>query len=586
MNPSLEVLNEKLLELEKVSGISEYEIERAIRYTRDSGDTNGPCSEWRYEVIAFSFSENQNDSEDPGGYFGPLWTGTNAAGEVVENPSWRDIDADMLAYWEARSQQTTNPLLRARYTGLLWDFTNQVTGNKPNFAFAVENVEALLRIAAENLHEYEVDTIRKLKRALHLATSLNNSTLIERARDAILDYETRVAQDDKAGLWGFSFDALIGNRKVALSEPLEARIIQELEDRLARLDADYVDPFICEHAAERLARYYRLKKLTEDAQRVVRLLGHRFETVAKDSTPIHAMVLHEHMYAIYTDFNLKNEAEGIARQMRSVGPQVRDEMKSVSHQMDIPQKEFDDFVENFIQENLAKSLGYVTTHFIPQKDRVTKQIKELAEAAPLSSMLTTRLVDHEGRTTSIVDSADDDLEGKTVQQMAQNISFSAIFLDEVLKRIIAKFEVITEQLLDYIFLSPVFKDSQRDFIYAGLSAYLQNSFDIAIHLIVPQIEAAFRNMVEIAGGVILKSARGGGFHLKTLDELLRAGEIGDALGEDASFYFRVLLTDQRGWNIRNRVCHGMIPPEQISKGVADRLLHVLLILALLRSNEA
>ncbi len=586
MNPSLEVLNKKLLGLEKITKASEYEIESVIRHTRNSENADEPCDEWRYEVIAFSFSENQSGSGNLGTYFGPLWTGTNAAGEVVENPSWRDIDADMLAYLEARSRQTTNPLLRARYTGLLWSFTNQVTGNKPNFTFAVENVEMLLRIAAENLHEYEVDTIQKLKRALHLATSLSNSTLTERVKDTILDYEARVAQDDKAGLWGFSFDALIENKKVALSELLEARVIQELEDRLARLDANDADPFICEHAAERLARYYRSKKLTEDAQRMIRLLGHRFETVAKGSTPIHAMALYEHMYAIYSDFGLKKEDESLTRLMRSAGPRVRDEMKSVSHQMDISQKEFDEFTEGFIQEDLSKSLKHIAIYFVPQRDRVIKQVKELEEAAPLSSMLTMRLIDHEGRTTSIVGSADDDLDGRTAQQMAQNMSFSVVFLNGVLSRVIANFEVTAEQLLDYIFLSPVFKASQRNFIYAGLSAYLQNSFDITIHLMVPQIEAAFRNMVEIAGGVILKSARGGGFHLKTLDELLRAGEAGGALGEDVSFYLRLLLTDQRGWNIRNRVCHGMIPFEQISKGVADRLLHVLLILALLRVEEA
>ena len=161
------------------------------------------------------------------------------------------------------------------------------------------------------------------------------------------------------------------------------------------------------------------------------------------------MALYEHMYAIYTDFNLKNEAEDITRLMRSVGPHVRDEMKSISHQMDISQKEFDDFVETFIQENLAKSLEHVAIHFVPQKDRVIKQIKELGEAAPLSSMLSTRLIDHEGRTTSIVGSADNDLDGRTVQQMAQNMSFSVIFLDEVLKQIIAKFEANAEQLVDY-----------------------------------------------------------------------------------------------------------------------------------------
>ena len=185
MNPSLAELNKRLSELEGITKVSEYQIEHNIRSVRNSENEDKPCPEWRYEVIAFSFSENQNDSGNSGRYFGPLWTGTNAAGEVIENPSWRDIDADMLAYWEARSKQTTNPLLRARYTGLLWDFTNQVTGDKPNFAFAVENVEALLRITAGNLHEYEVDIIQKLKRALYLAISLSNPVLIEKARDAI-----------------------------------------------------------------------------------------------------------------------------------------------------------------------------------------------------------------------------------------------------------------------------------------------------------------------------------------------------------------------------------------------------------------
>jgi hypothetical protein len=30
-------------------------------------------------------------------------------------------------------------------------------------------------------------------------------------------------------------------------------------------------------------------------------------------------------------------------------------------------------------------------------------------------------------------------------------------------------------------------------------------------------------------------------------------------GDNLSFYFRILLTDQRGWNMRNNVCHGISP---------------------------
>ena len=83
----------------------------------------------------------------------------------------------------------------------------------------------------------------------------------------------------------------------------------------------------------------------------------------------------------------------------------------------------------------------------------------------------------------------------------------------------------------------------------------------------------------------MKLGRSGGFNLKTLDELLRTEQISRVLGEDVSLYFRVLLTDLRGWNIRNDVCHGISPYESFSKMVADRLIHILLVLGQLRAVQ-
>jgi hypothetical protein len=84
---------------------------------------------------------------------------------------------------------------------------------------------------------------------------------------------------------------------------------------------------------------------------------------------------------------------------------------------------------------------------------------------------------------------------------------------------------------------------------------------------------------------VLKPRQGGGFHLRILDDILRSEQVKHALGEDVALYFRVVLTDQRGWNIRNDVCHGSSPHDQLSKGVADRLMHILLVLAQLRVEE-
>ena len=72
---------------------------------------------------------------------------------------------------------------------------------------------------------------------------------------------------------------------------------------------------------------------------------------------------------------------------------------------------------------------------------------------------------------------------------------------------------------------------------------------------------------------------------KAFDELLREESVVNTLGESVVHYFQVLFTDQRGWNIRNDVCHGISPPEAFSWPMTDRIFHALMILATVRESE-
>ena len=45
-------------------------------------------------------------------------------------------------------------------------------------------------------------------------------------------------------------------------------------------------------------------------------------------------------------------------------------------------------------------------------------------------------------------------------------------------------------------------------------------------------------------------------------------------------------TDDWGWNIRNRVSHGILRSEHCTRVIADRLIHVLLLLGDLRAGES
>jgi hypothetical protein len=118
-----------------------------------------------------------------------------------------------------------------------------------------------------------------------------------------------------------------------------------------------------------------------------------------------------------------------------------------------------------------------------------------------------------------------------------------------------------------------------------LNAYFCEDYLVAIHLLIPQIEEAIRNLIEYSGGNVLKPSRNGGYQLRTFDDLLRDDLIERGLGENFANYFRILFTDQRGWNLRNEVCHGMANPNRFDAQTADRVIHGLLCLGLIKKKS-
>ncbi len=165
------------------------------------------------------------------------------------------------------------------------------------------------------------------------------------------------------------------------------------------------------------------------------------------------------------------------------------------------------------------------------------------------------------------------------------MQINAFFLREAFKALVDKFELTAEEMVNYFYESPIFDEKRKDFFIKGIEAYLKGDYVVALHILIPQIEALIRNLSEKVGAPVLKPSRSGGFFYRTLDDLLRDEQIVKVLGEDMSLYLRVLLTDPRGWNLRNEMCHGISGPERFNQISADRILHVLLCLASVREKR-
>lgn len=590
MSNIVDALTEVLSKFDQeIKPFSERDVSKAIFSIKDPEDTSELPMQYVAEIIAFDFWEQREDQiTESGTYYGPIWVLNNEDGTTSEYPSVKKVTEQIIAYWINRAKVANHPILRARYADLVWDFQKSVTNEAPHYSVAHIVIDNTIDIAQRNCYQPQVNVIRKLKRALSLAITLNDNTRVEKVTAAIISYEDTVTDDSKLGLWGFSYDLLFENDKVNLTDGQKQKIIADLEGHLLRASQsakpEELDPWAVNSAALRLARYYRKIRQTDDTKRVLVSMGNAFIQVGSKASALQSSAWLQHVHAIYRDFGLKAEAEEISVKLRELGEKVRSELKPISHTMEISREKMERYVAKLTEGELDEALARTAIHFVPKKSEVEKQIKELANTAPIVFLFRRQLLDNQGRPLAQIASLED-MPGHIAMQMSQNMTIESIFLRQVIESLVKKHPEFRSLCVDYIFRSPIFQEDRRSIIDLGIREYLNGNHVICVHLLIPQIEQAIRTLLETAGGFVLKAARSGGFNLKTLDDLLRDPLLLQIFGENIGFYFHVLLVDPRGWNLRNCVCHGLCDASAFNTSMSDRIIHVLLCLALVRESK-
>lgn len=584
-------LQAALTELENRRSVAfEFEIAQNIFALSANDESFKEGLPWRAEAMGFQFRESSRmDYEDSDFYYLPLSSFTTKDGVVHEQPNPSDVTNEIVNYWLQRATQTNNPILKARYSGLGWEFGKKRLHMPIEHGIAIMHVDSLLAIAKDNLCTEPVGTIDKLLRALSVACALNNDTLISKCKKALIDYEDRVADDRHAGLWGNAFDALMQNKKANLTESEKIHLITGLEDRLKRLTNSsggaIPDHWSAEQAASRLADYYRSVNDLDNMRRIISVLGNAWNVAASKADALLASAWLEHLQATYESYGLRKEADDTLKRIRALSPDVLKLMKPIEHHVQISKEKYDAFLAEMIEGGPEKALLRITARFIPKQKNVKEILQTSASLAPLSSILQKQLMDQDGMVTSTVGSTSDDIDGNVANQTAQLIQFESRVLTDVFAQLRNTYSIDTNTIVGRLYQSPAFKEDRRAIIEKGLDAYFREDYLASIHILIPQIEEIVRHLLELCGGSVLKKNRLGGYDLRTLDDLLRDHQIMTSLGEDMAIYLRILLTDRRGWNLRNKLSHGILPFEAANRPITDRVIHSFLCLSMIRKEE-
>jgi len=577
---------------QKINPISERDVSKAIRSssTRDPKDSSEPPMQFVAEIMAFDFWEQREDQIiESGTYYGPISVFNDKNGTTIEYPSVKKVTEQIIEYWANRAKTTKHPVLRARYADLVWDLQKVVTNKSPHYSIAQIVIDSVIEIAQRNCYKPEVNVKQKLRRALSLAIALKDNTRIEKVTAAIISYEDAITDDPKLGLWGFSYDLLFENDKVHLTDSQRQKLIAGLEGHLLRASQpaklEELDPWAVNSAALRLAKYYRKIGETEDIKRVLISMGNAFIQASSKASALQTSAWLQGVHSTYKEFGLKAEAEEISIKLRELGGKVASELKPFSHTMEISKEKMDQYVAALTKGELDEVLPRIAAHFVPKKSEVEKQIKELADKSPMVFLFPRELLDNQGRPIAKVDSLEEDMPGHIAMQMSQNMTIESIFLGQVIGALVKKYSTFESRFVDYLFHSPIFEENRKSIIRLGVREYLSGNHMTAVHLLIPQIEYAIRVLLEKLEGSVFKPARRGGFNYKVLDDLFRDPLLVQVFGEDIMFYFLVLLVDPRGWNLRNCVCHGLCDTNSFDTSMSDRIIHVLLCLALVRESS-
>lgn len=579
-----------------VSDNDEHDIAKVIKNILVKKTNYKPTIEDIAEQMAFNFMAEYptEDASGWGTYYGPMFILPNQEGQMIEYPSIQMIDEKILEYWEKRAKETTNPILSARYADLVIDFSPKVIDKRANIDLFHIVIDSNLSIS-EKLLANPLDCKTKIKRALLLAIGINDQFRISRIKDTILKLEKNIAVDDKPGLWGFAFEWLIleFSKKVTLTEIEKLKLVQDLEERLCRVKTD---SWGVECIVTLLAEYYAKERDEINLMRILDVLENSLKTNDRSNSDAllktHAYEQIHEIYQKYAKYfpEARKASKRLAREIGQLDLDWEKSLKEISVTTKINQKDLDNFLEAIFgdkeQIELEMIVHKIVINFLPRKESVEKQLKDISKKYPIQFSCTKQVISDDGVLIAKLSTLNEDYDNHFQSYALQYIQLGSFFLSLTMDELRKKFS--KDQILEYFEKSVVFENENKEYLKRAISAYWDEDYLVSSHLFNPLIESGVRELIKICDGIVLKPNSLNGYNNVLLKELLKNEQIFENVflesGHNVSFYFRLVLIEKLGMNLRNDFAHGFGKKKFFTKSVSDRLLHIMLCLSLVKQS--
>ena len=581
-----------------LSFCGEHDIAQKIKDILKKDEKYKPTKEDIAEQMAFDFmADYPNNNSGWETYHGPMFVLPNDKGQMVEYPSIRRVDQEMLEYWTKRAKESKNPILSSRYADLVVDFSLKVLSKNADIDLFQIVIDSNIAICEKTLAD-SLDCKTKIKRALILAIQTNDQKRISKTKNTIIKLEKDIAIDNKPGLWGFAFKWLIldFSKKVILENKEKNEIIKEIEERLKREEKN---PWLAENAVSLLAEYYAREKDEKNLMRVLGVLENSLKNERSNSDALLKMHTYEQIHEIYRKYaNRFAEAEKANKRLsQEIGQLDLDwnkSLKEISIETKINQKDINNYLKVIFGEDkndeLEMIMARIALSHLPKKDVLQKQFDEIYSKSITNLITTQQILSEDKIPIAKLSTITKDPDNHFKKHALQYVQFGSFFLSLTMEKL--KKQFTKEKIIEYFEKSVIFENENKEYLKRAISVYWDNDYLISSHLFNPLIETGVRELMKIANGVWIEVNELNGYNKLSLSKLLWNKQnieivknIFSKSGDDLIFYFRLVLTEKLGMNLRNDFAHGLEREKFFSRDASNRLFHILIWLSMIRKKE-
>ena len=232
---------------------------------------------------------------------------------------------------------------------------------------------------------------------------------------------------------------------------------------------------------------------------------------------------------------------------------------------------------------------------IYKADDVKQQILKKQQESVVSSMFGSNMLNEEGQTVqdlpplSKVDVNENN--DALFKHMVHHVSEQRRMIESITLgyafRFLRQLGEIGEESLDFLVSdNAIVPESRREIVKEGLHLGLTGKLYTAMHILLPQTENIFRNLVKICGDTVTYLKDDGTESYKPLSALLGSEKLGECYNEDIIFTFRSIMDEPIGENLRNLNAHGLLEPQRGNSMSAVCFLCLLIKLLVMYSPKA